>query len=67
MEIEELKRVLMGREYPEEVRIGPHQIVTNVKKFLSSSFRATEIWTRPMDKCPEYLRLMSFYEATKQV
>ncbi len=65
MEVEELRRVLMGKEYPDEVRIGPHQIVTDVKKFLGSSFRAIETWTRPIDKCPAYLRLLSFYEATK--
>ncbi|WP_166785169.1 DUF6965 family protein [Sphingobacterium psychroaquaticum] len=63
MSIEELKKELLGKEFPSEVRIGPDQLVTNVELFLNTSFQMAAAWTKDIEKCPAYIRLVRFHEA----
>ncbi|QBQ41240.1 hypothetical protein E2P86_08745 [Sphingobacterium psychroaquaticum] len=66
MSISELKSALLGQEYPSEVRINPDQVVTNVDLFLKTSFQMAEAWTKEIDKCPAYIRLVRFHEAVNK-
>lgn len=66
MTIEELKQELLGKEYPETVQIYVDQKVTDVPKFLHVSFIELEKWTKDIEKCPAYVRLIRFRDAVSQ-
>lgn len=63
MRIEELKSELLGKTYPNEVRIHVDQVVVDVPLFLKVSFIEAEQWTRDLEKCPGWVRLIRFKEA----
>lgn len=63
MSIEELKAELLGKEYPDEVRIHVDQVVVDVPLFLRVSFIEAEQWTKDLEKCPGWVRLIRFKEA----
>lgn len=63
MSIEELKAELLGKSYPEEVRIYVDQLVVDVPLFLKVSFIELDQWTKDIEKCPAWVRLMRFKEA----
>ncbi|GGH27926.1 hypothetical protein FAZ19_19385 [Sphingobacterium alkalisoli] len=65
MTVEELRSALLGKEYPETVRISKDQTVTDVDKFLHIQFIMCEQWTKDIAKSPAYGRLLKFYEATR--
>lgn len=67
MELEELKKELIGRTLPEEVSLGKHAKVTDIKKFLHIQFLSCENWTKELEKCPSYIRLTTFYEVVKSL
>lgn len=63
MSIEELKSELLGKSYPEKVQINVDQIVVDVPLFLKVSFIEAEQWTKDLEKCPGWVRLIRFKEA----
>lgn len=63
MSIEELKAELLGKSYPDEVRIYVDQLVVDVPLFLRVSFIELDQWTKDIEKCPAWVRLMRFKEA----
>ena len=65
MTIEELKQDLLGKTYPNEVQIFVDQLVTDVPKFLRVSFIELEKWTKDIEKCPAYVRLIRFRAAVQ--
>jgi len=65
MTIEELQNALLNQTYPEKVQINSSSVVSDVKKFLSIQFAECERWPKELEKCPAYLRLLQFHEATK--
>lgn len=65
MTVEDLKSALEGKTFPDVVNIGDHQIVSDVDKFLKVQFIELEQWKRNIEKCPAYVRLMAFYNATR--
>lgn len=68
MTVEDLKNELLGKNYPEEIMISPHQKVVDVKKFLEIQFLECELWKKKdITKCPAHYRLVQFYEATKNM
>jgi hypothetical protein len=66
MNIDELKQELLGKIYPNEIQISKDQRVFDVDKFLKTQFIIIENWTRDIEKCPGYVRLLKFREAIKQ-
>lgn len=67
MTVEELKTVLLNKEFPNKVNISQDQVVTDVNKFLDVQFLECEAWKKDIKKCPAYVRLIKFYEALKKV
>lgn len=67
MSIEELKNELLGKSYPDKVQINIDQIVVDVPLFLRVSFIEAEQWTKDLEKCPGWVRLMRFKEAVTKV
>lgn len=67
MTVEELKAALLGKEYPDNIRIAPHMVVLNAANFLQVQFLECELWKKDIEKCPAYLRLVRFYEVTSQL
>ncbi|MFZ4262933.1 DUF6965 family protein [Sphingobacterium sp. HJSM2_6] len=65
MSIEELKQELLGKTYPEKIVFGKHATVVDINKFLNTQFTSCANWTKEIDKCPSYLRLISFHEIIK--
>lgn len=65
MTVEELKEALQGKQFSAPVTIAPHQVVTDIKQFLRIQFIEVDLWKKDITKCPAYLRLVSFYEATR--
>ncbi|GGH24547.1 hypothetical protein FAZ19_16350 [Sphingobacterium alkalisoli] len=65
MTVQELRSALLGKEYPETVKIGPDQNVIDVDKFLHIQFLMCDQWQKDITKSPAYGRLLKFYEATK--
>ncbi|MGN0002651.1 MAG: DUF6965 family protein [Sphingobacterium composti] len=63
MNIEELKKELLGKTFSEKVQISEDQIVVDVPLFLKIQFIELEQWQRDITKCPAYVRLMKFKEA----
>lgn len=63
MSIEELKAELLNKSYASEVRISVDQIVLDVPLFLKISFLEAEQWTKDLEKCPAWQRLLKFKEA----
>lgn len=63
---EELKEELYSKTYPEEVRISVDQLVVDVPKFLNVAFIEVDKWTKELDKCPAWVRLMKFKEAVSK-
>jgi len=62
---EELKQELLGKSYPNEVRISADQVVVDVSLFLRIQFIELDQWAKDITKCPAYVRLMKFKEAVK--
>lgn len=60
---EELKEELYSKTYPEQVRISVDQLVSDVPKFLRVSFIEVDKWSKELDKCPAWVRLLKFKEA----
>ncbi len=67
MTIDELKADLANRQFPGEVRIAVDMVVTDVPFFLSASFAAAERWTKDLEKCPAWIRLIHFKEAIDEL
>lgn len=67
MSIDELKVELLGKDYPEEVRIHVDQVVVDVPLFLKVSFIEAEQWTKDLEKCPGWVRLIRFKEAINNI
>ncbi|GAA4513228.1 DUF6965 family protein [Sphingobacterium thermophilum] len=67
MEIEELKRTLLGRTYPEKVKISEDQTVVDVPLFLKVQFIEVEKWQKDLHKCPAYVRLLKFKKAIEEL
>ncbi|WKK60034.1 MULTISPECIES: hypothetical protein [unclassified Sphingobacterium] len=65
MTLAELRAALLGKSFPESVQINSSSTVTESGKFLAIQFADCERWTRELEKCPAYIRLVQFYEATK--
>jgi len=65
MTVEELKQALQGKQFNAPVTIAPHQVVTDIEQFLRIQFIEVDLWKKDITKCPAYLRLVSFYEATR--
>jgi len=63
MTLDELRQFFQSQDLPTELRIAPDMVVTDVEKFISISFLVADSWTRDLEKCPEYLRLIKFKEA----
>lgn len=63
MSIDELKVELLGKEYPDSVRIHVDQVVVDVPLFLKVSFIEAEQWTKDLEKCPGWVRLIRFKDA----
>lgn len=63
MTVEELKRELSGRSFPERVTISPDQVVFDVELFLRIQFIIIDAWKKDIQKCPAYVRLMRFRDA----
>jgi len=66
MTIDELKAALLGKEYPDNIRIAQHAVVVDAERFLHTQFLECEQWQKDMDKCPAFERLMQFWEAVKK-
>lgn len=66
MTIEELKQELLEKTFPEKVQISEDQVVVDVPLFLKIQFIELEQWQRDITKCPGYVRLMKFREATSK-
>ncbi|MGO1243036.1 MAG: DUF6965 family protein [Sphingobacterium sp.] len=66
MIIEELKKELLGKTYPETVQISADQVVADAATFLKIQFIEVDLWTKEKEKCPAYLRLLKFHEATRK-
>lgn len=62
MTVEELKDALIGKDFPEKVVLGSHLTVVDVEQFLRIQFLECELWKGDIEKCPAFLRLVSFYE-----
>lgn len=67
MTVEDLKNELKGKTYPTEIRISQDQVVIDVDLFLKIQFDGCDSWTKDIMKCPYYVRLVKFYEATKEL
>lgn len=66
MTVEELKAALLNRAYQTPIRIDVHEeIENNVDRFLKIQFIECDQWSRDIEKCPAYRRLIKFYESTK--
>jgi len=63
MSIDELKAELLGKSYPSEVQINIDQVVIDVPLFLRVSFIEAELWTKDLEKCPGWIRLIRFKNA----
>jgi len=66
MTIEELKSELLGKSYPERVQISPEQVVVDAETFLKIQFIEVDAWTKDIEKCPAYIRLLKFRDAVRQ-
>lgn len=67
MSVEELKAKLLGKSYPETVQISVDQKVIDVDLFLKVAFIEVEKWQKDIEKCPGYVRLIKFMEATESI
>lgn len=65
MTVLELKEALQGKEFTEPVELAPHMVVKDVEQFLRIQFIEVDLWKKEITKCPAYLRLVNFYEATR--
>ena len=65
MTVEELRIALLGKTYPDPVQISADQRVADADTFLKIQFIEVGLWTREIEKCPAYLRLLKFYNATR--
>ncbi|SFS30708.1 DUF6965 family protein [Sphingobacterium wenxiniae] len=68
MTIDELKQALLttGKTYTLPIKLSIDQTLTeNVDQFLKVQFIEAEAWKKELSKCPAYLRLLKFYEATR--
>ena len=68
MTIDELKQALLApnKPYTLPIKLSPDQTLTSdVDNFLKVQFLEAENWKKELSKCPAYLRLLKFYEATK--
>ncbi|MBE8712521.1 DUF6965 family protein [Sphingobacterium hungaricum] len=66
MTIEELKKELLGKEYPEKIIVSKDMTVINADKFLTKQFYMCDHWEKPLEKSPAYLRLMKFLKVVKK-
>lgn len=67
MTLEDLKNELFGKSFPSEVKISDDQIVIDVERFLRVQFDICDRWKKHISKCPSYIRLLKFHEATKSL
>lgn len=67
MTVEDLKNELLGKTYPSEVRISKDQVVVDIDLFFNIQFDGCDNWTKDISKCPYYVRLVKFYEATREL
>jgi len=65
MTVDELKQALQGKQFSAPVELAPHQIVQDIDTFLRIQFIEVDLWKKDITKCPAYLRLVAFYEATR--
>ncbi len=64
MTMDELQATLLGKTYPGIIQISADQTVTDAETFLKIQFIEMDLWTKEIEKCPAYLRLLKFYQAT---
>jgi len=65
MTVQELKEALQGKTFSAPVELAPHMVVQDIDQFLRIQFIEVDLWKKEITKCPAYLRLVKFYEATK--
>jgi len=65
MTVDELKEALQGKTFTAPVELAPHMVVTDIDQFLRIQFIEVDLWKKEITKCPAYLRLVKFYEATR--
>ena len=63
MTVEELKQKLAGTTCPDNVQISPDQIVLEQERFIRTSLYVVENWKGDILKCPEWLRLLKYWDA----
>lgn len=63
MTVEELKQKLADITCPDNVQISPDQIVLEQERFIRTSFYVVEHWHGDIQKCPEWLRLLKYWDA----
>lgn len=60
MTIEEFKDYFQTATLPTEAQITVDMHIFDVPKFIQSNLAALERWTKDLEKCPSYVRLMNF-------
>lgn len=60
MTIEEFKAYFETVSLPTEAQITIDMHIFDVPKFIQSNIAALERWTKDLDKCPSYSRLLNF-------
>lgn len=63
---EELKGELSGLNLPTSFKLSKWENIVDVNGFLDTSFDIVEAWSRGLDSCPAWERLLRFYEAIKK-
>lgn len=67
MTLDDLKNVLLGKTFPDNIQINPDTIVVDTNLFLTVQFIECENWKKEIEKCPAYVRLVRFYKAVNTV
>ena len=66
MTIEELEQKLLGKDWPNNIRINPGATVVDTKYFLSVQFQMLR-QSKEYVKTPAYERLIQFAEAVENL
>lgn len=62
----ELKQYFDSVELPESIEIQEDMVVTNVQKFLTTSFIHVSLWKKDLQKCPSWIRLLKLKDALER-
>ena len=60
---EDLKEYFSSVQIPKQIKIAADMEVIDSDLFIQASFDAIQRWTKDLDKCPSYLRLLKLKEA----